>query len=55
MQLAKHFITFFEKLCDVEAALNLSLPVYQEVYHNLVEKPAALSIALEVLVSSTLL
>lgn len=47
MQLASHFATFFEKLCDVVEILNLRLPRFQEVYDSLAKQPSALSTALK--------
>lgn len=47
LQLASHYITFFEKLCDVVENLNLRLSRYQEVYESLNKQPGPFSPALK--------
>lgn len=38
MQLASHFVTFFEKLCEVVETLNTRLPRFQELYDSIVKQ-----------------
>ncbi|KAH8882254.1 hypothetical protein GQ53DRAFT_847652 [Thozetella sp. PMI_491] len=43
LQLASHFVTFFEKLCITIESIGSRLPRYQEVYDALCSTPSAIS------------